>query len=308
MHNTPDLRILFPTSFSDACFRTARAIAQLADNTSIGLTITHVVEPGGATREKRRELDSFMAEADHYDGCTRVLVEAGDPVDAIAELCDKGCFDLVVAPASDRLGVHRFVKASTRAKLLKHCCAPMWTAGTCLDRVNFKAPIRTIACLLDFDQDNGGYLPLAAAFAARLGARMRIMHVIRPVDEGELARSLHSRAPLMPETAVERIRAAFAGQDCPEVDVAVGSVTAELPRMLQRSEADLAFVGPGQALNGSWFPRLQRGLDRLPCPVICVDGASSAFDRWTFQDTQMAQAAAAGESRSARGGELALAS
>lgn len=285
MHNnTPDLRILFPTSFSDPCFRTARAIAQLADNVSISLTITHVVQPGGATRAKRRELDSFVAEADHYDSCRRVLVESEDPVKAIAELCDQTGYDLIVAPASDRLGVQKFVTSSFRARLMKHCCAPVWTAGSCLDRADFKGSIRTIACLIDFDNDSDTYLPLVVAFASRIGARIRVLHVIPPVDEGTLARSLHSRAPLMPDVALDRIRSAFAAAECPEVDVAVGNVRTEVPKMLRRCEADLAFVGPGHALGGGWFSRLSRSLDRFPCPVICVDGASACFDRWTFQD------------------------
>jgi nucleotide-binding universal stress UspA family protein len=296
-HHTPDLRILFPTSFSDPCFRTARAIAQLADTARIGVTITHVVPPGGATRAKHRELDSFWAEADHYDSCQRVLIEAEDASKAIAELCDKGCYDLVVAPKSDRFGLHRMVTSSFRARLMKECCAPVWTAGGCLDSADFKGSVRTIACLIDFDQDSDSYLPLAVGFAARIGAKVRVLHVIPPVDEATLMHSLHSRAPLMPEVARERIREAFAGSDCPEVDVAVGDVSAELPKMLRRGEADLAFVGPGHALCGTWVPRLSRYLDRLPCPVICVDGASAKFERWTFQDALMAEAAVAAERR-----------
>jgi nucleotide-binding universal stress UspA family protein len=283
MQTTADFRILFPTSFSDACFRTSRAIAQLADRRRVSLTIAHVAKPGSITIGTHRDLDSFMAEADHYDNCRRVLIESDDPVEAIGDLCDRDPFDLVLAPSSDRLGLHKFFSSSFRAKLLNRCQAPVWTAGNCLDRFAFKPSIRSIACVLDFDCPNDAHLRLAASMAWQTGATMRIVTVIPPNDEGTLARSLYSRGPLMPEVAVERIGSAFAGRACPEIEVAVGDTSTELPRLVKRCESDLAFVGPGQALAGIWRARLASCLDRLPCPVICVDGGSASFDGWNVQ-------------------------
>jgi hypothetical protein len=309
MHDHSALRILFPTSFSDPCFRTARAISQLADTLHISLTITHVVTPGANVRAKRRELNSFMAEADHYDSCSRVLIESENPIQAIAGVCEQGSYDLVLAPASDRLGLQRLVTSSFRARLLKNCCSPMWTAGSCLDYADFKGGVRNIACLVDFENDAPGYLPMVVAFASRIGARLRILHVIRPVDEGTLTRAMHSRAPLMPEVAMERVHNIFAGVDCPEVDVAIGSVGSQLPRMLRRAEASLLFVGAGQALRTPFLPRLARHLDRLPCPVICMDGASTHFSNWSFQlETGAAAAVANGRGNRGTGSDWAIAS
>ena len=284
MQNVPDMRILFPTSFSDACFRTSRAIAQLADICRINLTIAHVAKPGTLTIRTRRELDSFMAEADHYDHCRRVLIESDDPVEAIGDLCDREDFDLILAPLSDRLGLQRLFTSSTRAKLLKRCKAPLWTAGHCLDRLAFKPAVQTVACVLDFDSTSDTHLRLAASLSWKTGARMRIVTVIEPTHEGTLARSFHSRAPLMPEVAMEQIRSAFAGRPCPEVDVATGETSLHIPRLLRRGEADIAFVGPGHALAGMRASRLASHLDRIPCPVGCVDGASAKFSGWSFQN------------------------
>jgi nucleotide-binding universal stress UspA family protein len=209
-------------------------------------------------------------------------VESDDPVEAIGDLCDREGSDLVLAPSSDRLGFQQFISPSFRAKLLKRCKAPVWTAGNCLDRFNFKPSIQSVACVLDFDCPNDTHLRLAASLAWHVGATMRIVTVLAPTDEGTLARCLYSRGPLMPEVAVSRIRSAFAGRVCPEIEVAVGEPSTELPRLLKRCDADLAFVGPGQALGGVWRPRLEGFLDRLPCPVICVDGASASFEGWNF--------------------------
>jgi hypothetical protein len=285
MEHTPNLRILFATSFSDACFRTARAIAQFGDRFRIGLTIAHVAKPGAATVEMRRELDSFLGEADHYDSCRRLLLEAEDPVHAIADMSSKEPYDLVLAPASDRLGLHSLFSHSFRAELMKRCEVPVWTASKCLDRVNLRTSIRTISCLIDFDAPNHSYIRLAMTMASRIGAQMRFVHVVPNIDEGLLAKSIDSEAPLAPEVAMRRIRTAF-GDRC-AIDVAVGTVRSELPKLLCQSETDLLFTGPGQAVKGWWRPRIPSYFDHLPCPVVCMDGASARFARWSFEDDQV---------------------
>jgi nucleotide-binding universal stress UspA family protein len=286
MNNNPDLRILFLTSFSDACFRTGRTMAQLADSCRLDITMAHVTARGCATKSARAELDSFLAEFDHYESCKRLLIEADDPTAAAAELCENNSFDLLVAPASDRLGLHSFFTSSFRARLLKRCSVPLWTVGPSLDEASFSGPMRTIGCMVDLEKEGDAHVPLAAAFAARIGARLRILHVVPNVDEGTLAQSVYSNAPLMPSVAVERFEAAFAGMLRPEIDVSIGRRSRELPAMLRRCHADLMFVGPGQALNGLFQPRLSRFLDRLPCPVVCIDGASTTFSRWSFQQNR----------------------
>lgn len=282
MENT-DLRILFPTNFSNSCFSAVRAISYLADKCRVGLTIAHVARPGSDAVKTRRELDSFLAEADHYDDCRRILLEGDSPVEAIAALCNKNRYDLVVAPSSDHLGLHRLFRASFRARLIQMSRSPVWTAGASILAAACRPHIKTIACLMDFDADTNSYLRLAASLASRIGARLQLVHVVPQIHEGTLAHALGSRAPLMPEIALDRIRQIFAGSNCPDVEVAIGDVDAQLPRLLRKCEADLAFVGPGQALRWKWRAALARGLDRLPCPAICVDGASAHFPQWTFE-------------------------
>ncbi len=283
MYSSTDLRILFPTSFSGACFRTARFISQLADTCRVDLTIAHVAQPGTVSAQTQRELDSFLAETDSYDRCRRVLVEGEDVAKSIVSLFGKDRYDLIMAPSSDRPGIANVFSPSLRARLLKYCNAPLWTSGAVVNKQG-KAELKTIACLVDFNTDTETYLPTVASLASRMGARLCVLHVVPPVDEGTLVSSLRSKAPLMPEVAMERLRSLFAGQSTPEIDVTLGHVSGELPRMLRRWDADLLFVGRAQALRGSWMPRLARHINRMPCPVICADGASADFTRWSFQD------------------------
>lgn len=282
MTNTAELNILFPTSFSDACFRTGRAIAQLADAFRVSLTIAHVARPDTAMRAQH-ELDSFMAEADHYEDTRRVLLQGDDPVKALASLCQEQPFDLILAPASDRLGLHSLLTRSFRARLLRKCNAPLWTAGACLGTVAFKSNIRSVACLIEAGPGNGSYLQMAAAFACRVGARLHVMQVLPSIHEGMLADGYDRSVPLMPQAAMKWIGSTLEGSRCPDVDIRIGAVSTELPDMLRRCDANLVFLGPGQSASGIRATRLARHLDRLPCPAVCFS-TSVRFHRWRFQD------------------------
>lgn len=282
MYNTPDLKILFVTNFSDACFRTGRAIAQLADTCTVDLTVAYVAKPG-AGAGKQKELNSFLAELDDYDSCYRVITEASEPLEGILGLCERNSFDLIVAPASDQLGVQSLFTQSLRARILKRSDTPLWTMGSHANHAGFKHAIRTVACLVDLKEGADPNLPLAVAFASQIGARLHILHVIPTVHEGMLAGAMDSVEPLAPAAALERIQSAFAGYACPDIEIAIGDVTKELPRLLNRCEADVAFIGSGQALTWNWAPRLSRAIDKLPCPVICLGGGSGQFKLWSFQ-------------------------
>jgi len=278
-----DLRVLFATNFSDACFRASRAIAQLADACSINLSIVHVAKPGSPGIQTWRELESFMAEAGNYNHCRRILLESDDAVGSIADLCNTGGFDLVVAPATDRIGLLRPFVQSFRSRLLAKCNAPLWTAGRSLDKSSFKGNYKTLACLINFGNPSTTHIRLAAALAAKTGAKLRLLSVVDGVDEGTLASATLSDAPLMDKVAAERIRASYGSLERPAVDVTIGDLAVELPRMLKRCDADLVFVGPSHVRRGLSSSRVASYLDRLPCPAVCVDGPSANFAGWKFQ-------------------------
>jgi hypothetical protein len=273
--------VLFPTNFSDACRQTGRALAQLAAVSRLDVTLLHVIPAGGNRDRAHDELASFLTEANAYDTCRRMVISADQPASAVSELCRHRRFDVVMAPASERLGMTSFFTSSLRGSLLKRCPVPLWTAGASLPRIRLRERIRTVGCLLDFDDDSTSYLPLVTAFAARFNARLRVLHVIPPVDDGTLAQTLTSDAPLRPEAALSRVQDIFTRQSCPEVDVTVGHCRLELRRMVERADVDLLFVGPSHTAQGG---RFLRHLDRLPCPVVYISGEASRATRWTFQD------------------------
>lgn len=290
MDERPDFRVLFPTSFSTASVHAGRAIRQLADGRRLSLTIMHVMSPRGRVRQAQARLDAFLADIDGHCEIERLLVQDDGAVTAVAELCRTEQFDLVMAPSSGRSSVHGLLAGSFRAQLLQRCCVPLWTVGDRLASSHFVGPLRTVACLVDFDDSPAGFIRLASAFADRVSARLRVLSVVPTIDEGTLAHVVTSDAPLLREHAVSRIHAMLAGCIVPDIDIAVGDRAQGLRRMLDRASADLLFVGPRQARFGSWLSGFDRVLDRLPCPVVCVDAAASRFPGWSFQDTPVRHA------------------
>lgn len=280
MHRAPGLRILFPTDFSAACLQAGRALTRLADGCRLERTVAHVVKPGSDVGRARRALESFVAQIDGGVDTARILLEREQPADAIADLCRQKRFDLVMAPASDRTGVPRLFRPSFRAQLLRRCAVPLWTAG---GLATSERPLHTVACLVDFDDAPAGFLHLARAFADRVGARLRVLSVVPRVDEGTLGDVLTSDAPLRPEFAVSRIQALLGGRrGATEIDVAVGGQARGLRRLLARGPADVLLVGRRRAANGAWLSGFAHDLDRLRCPVVCVDGAAARSPGWSF--------------------------
>jgi len=279
-----DLRILFPTSYSDACFQTGRALAQLADRNRVNITIVHVVRPGRATGAARRELDSFLAEADHDDRHERILLEAKNAAVAVADLARTQPFDLLMAPAADRLGLHSVLMPSFRAHLLRRVPVPLWTSGPHVDYARLQGRLRHVACLVDDVATPGteSMLRLAASFAARFDAQLHMLSVVPAVTEGTVLAALDDDHPLTPDDAVERAEARF-GVLGVRAHAAYDSGIRTVGKLLGRCEADLLFVGQGHALCGVMRPKVTRMLNRLPCPVVVLGEPASAFSAWSFE-------------------------
>ncbi|MEO6758542.1 MAG: universal stress protein [Saprospiraceae bacterium] len=284
-----ELNILFSTNFSDSCFRAIRAVAQIADAFAIQLTISH---SNRLHPVSQRDLHSFFAEADHFSECRRVALE-GPPAESIAAFARREKFDLIIAPGSDRLGLPRPFHRSIRAGLIRSVATPVWTTSRALEAADFRPPIRTVAVALDGWDSSLRHLNLAASFAERIGARLRILTVIPAVSEGSLATQAVMPQPLHSVRARARIEELLSHwHRTPEVDVAVGSASREIPRMAARCSADLLFLSESQSLAGMFVKGVSRTVNHSPCPVICTPDSVPNHFKWSFQIPAAARKAA----------------
>ena len=288
----PELNILFPTNFSDSCFRAIRAVAQLADAFDIRLTIAHATR---CQQPPHRDIQSFFAEADHFDECRRITME-GAPAETIAELARQEQFDLIIAPGSDRIGLPRPFHRSIRTQLIRTIACPLWTTSRGLEAADFRRPIRTVAVALDGWDSNLRHLDLASAFAERIGARLRILTVLPSVSEGTLALQAAAPQPLHPDRALARIEELLSHwHRIPAVDLAIGSPSREIPRMAAACSADLLFLSEYQSTGGIFVAGITRTVNHSPCPVVCVPTDLSGHFQWSFRKAPAALPAPAME-------------
>ncbi|MEP7366843.1 MAG: universal stress protein [Acidobacteriota bacterium] len=284
MNHSRELEILFPTNYSDSCYRTIAAVAQLAAGLRVRITLLHAYNPRATTRRHAEDqLHSFFAEAAHYCDCRRVVAE-GPALDAIKSHIARNPTSLLMVPESDRIGLPRLGHKSMRARLLKSVPVPLWTLGARVPHRSFARPIRNIACTMVYDAPNLLHIRLAAKLAERFNAQLHLVDVIPTVDESSMLTPLYSSRPLTPDSALSRIaNLTTFMKHPPQVHISSGTDTAQLRKLLHHCDADVLFTGPGQAIRASlWGDALEKPLGRCGCPVIALDGAALDFPGWNL--------------------------
>lgn len=272
----PDLRLLLA---NDGALPVPvhGAVAQLSAVCDVDLTVAHVATGRGGDTPRPLTFDHAAAPR----RLQRLELPGANAAAAIADLCGRRPFDLVLAPGSPGNAPWRALRPSFRARLLSRIDVPVWTIGRDLPSLHFHRPLRTVACLLDFDTDPEPLLQRAAAFARRMDARLHVLAVLPPVDDGTLATVLTSDTPLLPTAAVARIEQLCAGRATPIVEVVVDGLRRGLTRLLRACQPDVLFVRAAQWAT-PWRSGFPGALDALACPVICVPKTTDAVV-WSFE-------------------------
>jgi hypothetical protein len=259
------LEVVFLTNFSDTAFRTIPAIAQMADDIDVNLTIVHAYDS-----KKQRHADvetalhSFFPEADRYSGTTRRALP-GTPVDVLRRVRDSQPVDLVVCPASDLLGLPRPTHRSLRARILREIGVPVWTIGRGIDPLKLLKPVQNVGCWMDFDSGSLGHVELAAEYAAKVNARLHLFYVTPEIHEGVIL-------PVVPDRALhpDGVRNYFQNRLGhlalqPEIHMTARQGRA-MAKLTKSTEADVLFTSVSTRPLFSGF----QNVDACPCPAICV--------------------------------------
>ena len=289
-----EMSLLFPTRFSESCFQAIPAVAQWMDDVSCSLTITHVYHPRNTNMfEAEAQLRSFFAEADRYPNTRRVLLSGEDAAGVLAEYLGGHRHDLVVAPASDRVGLPRPFHRSTRAHLLAHSDTAVWTMGTAMDSRVFRRPAR-VGCMISRRSDSRRPLDLACEYALRVGATLQLLYLVPEVHEGMLRNAVGYDEPLTAMVALEDLqRIAATLPVTPELHSVVGSDAQRVLGLLRNSRTDILFVGKHAAAHRSLFrDEMNRFVDVAECPVVCVD-QDRALPLWALRKPVVQPQAAA---------------
>lgn len=254
MQNNFPNRLLFPTSFSDACFKTIPVLSEWMDDPNTQLTILHVYDAKKTKRmQVEQQLHSFFAEADQYGRCQRLLV-SGNPEDTILEHCRQTPYDLIFVPASEPTGFPRFSHKSFRISLLQKGISALWTSENLMNggAMLHRRP-QSVVYVMSNDSHWQDQLITAAHAAARWNASFHLVYLFPAPDvtDGTLASDLFVEDPHGPLAELR-----YLGSKLPipvRVHTSTGNDQVEIPRLITECGADLIFMSSDQAIHRSLF-------------------------------------------------------
>jgi len=269
------LEVVFLTNFSEPCFRTIPAIAQMADDIALQLTIVHAYDPNEQRHEQAETgVHSFFPEADRY-GNTRRLTLPGTPLEVLRRVAQDQPVDLVVCPASDLMGLPRLGHHSLRARILRDLGLPLWTVGRGAQSSRLGKAVRNVACWVDFETEGLSHVGFATEYASKLKARLHLFYALPEIHDGFIASRLPAR-PLHADGVRKFFREMLAEAGIePEIHVSTRSSRRVQTAMATAHEADILFTSVRSWSLGPWVFSGFREIDRHPCPVVCMEHRSN---------------------------------
>jgi len=261
------LEVVFLTNFTDYCYRSIPAIAQMADDFNVRLTIAYASPGTPRCIDDRAKLNSFFPEADSYARCHRALL-SGDPVDAVIRLAAEQHVDLLIAPAADPLGLPRIGHRSLRTRLLREARIPLWTIGRRTQPAKLRSAPRHVGCWIDFHKGWADHIAFAREFAWGVGAELHILHALPEIHDGMW---LADGQPLFKNGVVETVTKAIGPSPVPvHFHIAENDRRSTRTKAIESSGADILFVSDLKPDVPAWFAPKPRLLDECSCPVVHV--------------------------------------
>jgi nucleotide-binding universal stress UspA family protein len=280
--------ILFPFDSSPPGVQAVPFVKALATRFDAKVTILTVAPPAWdvvpfgagalveeATAESARALTSQLDQAllSEFTGLSvDYVTDAGDPARRITDFAPPHGVDLIMMPTHGVGLFRRLLLGSVAAKVLHDATCPVWTA-THAEEERARPLPRTVLCAVDKGPAAPGLMQWAAAFTARIGATLSLLHVVEPITdwpslEREQARQDQFRAEAREK--MESLKQA-AGVAAP-LRVAVGEIVATVTEDARQEDADLVLIGRGSIgeSHGRWRTHAQGISRRSPCPVLSV--------------------------------------
>jgi nucleotide-binding universal stress UspA family protein len=253
--------ILYPVDFSPSCIAMAPYIKRVARLFGAGVTLVHVVDPGGyngfelyvrppfeITEDHRKigreRLDSYLTEEFPVGEFPRILA-LGDAATLIAQVARNSDFDLVAMPTHASF-FRRMLLGSTTAKVLNDADCPVLTSAHTETIVPGTLDHRKWVCATDLSPDSERVLRYARDAAAEADSKLTIIHAVQAGDpelpiQLDLEEHFHSAERKLASQRIAELQR-IVGTEFP-VKIAVGSVKEALLAAARASHADALLIG-----------------------------------------------------------------
>jgi nucleotide-binding universal stress UspA family protein len=287
--------ILFPVDFSKRCHAVAPAVKSMAIRSHAALSLLHTFElpivgygdpyaylPEILTefRDASTEaMDKFRRQYFEVDGKpadslkVEAIVQAGAPVESIAEYVGKSGVDLVMLPSHGRGRFRSLLLGSVTSGVLHDVHCPVWTATHCEETTPSPEAYSTVLCAIDLKPNSVDTLRVARQIASENKANLVIVYAEPAIDEfvhsataTRFRRFLEFRAKEDFEPLAQQANVAS------QLEVITGPVGESIANAARNHHADALVVGRG--VIEERFGRLRTGaydiIRTSPCPVFSV--------------------------------------
>lgn len=277
-------QILFPFDFSAQGLQAVPFVRALASQLGASVTVLSVVPlnlavmPAGMGEDVSAWTQALQLRLDQaltteLGGVpVRRITDAGDPGFRITDVAHTLGVDLIMMPTHG-LGLFRtLLVGSATSKVLHDARCPVWTAAHAEQQRNGGLP-KIILCAVDERPESGALLTWAADFSTRVGATLKVLHVVGPMPDWpslEREGALQEQVRQAAHAKIVSLQAA-AGVQAP-LQVAIGDIVAKVTEHAREEHADLILIGRGslQAPLGRLRTHAYGIIQRSPCPVLSV--------------------------------------
>jgi nucleotide-binding universal stress UspA family protein len=187
--------VLCPVDFSEASRTALHVAVQVAREFNASLHVLFVEDPLLASAvalgppqsvDLKEELRRFIAATPYLDppADPTLHVASGEPAEEIIRLAEREHLDGIVMATHGLTGVRKAFFGSTTARVLKRTVLPLLLvpASANVDRGRNLAGLGSILVPTDFGAAAASAASAAARLAERVGARLVLVHVMRPVS------------------------------------------------------------------------------------------------------------------------------
>lgn len=280
--------ILFPFDFSQQGILAAPFVRAAASRYGARVTLMSVVppvwdipsgempvvldvDPKKMEADLRLRLDSALTK--ELEGlCVQRVVDYGDPARKITDFAHSQAVDLIMMPTHGCGLFRSMLIGSVTAKILHDADCPVWTATHAEEQRSKDVP-GTIMYAVDGGPKTPALLQWAAEFSQRIGATLKLLHVVPPISDWlalPSERELQEEARQEARTKIDTLQKS-AGVNLP-LRVAVGQIVNTVTEEARQEGADLIIIGRGtlQSSLGRLRTHAYGIIQKSPCPVLSV--------------------------------------
>ena len=232
-----------------------------------------LIDPAEAAEELRVRLEAVRSESFHAADVECVAM-CGDPAQSIADFVKGNGIDLVMMPTHGYGTFRRLLLGSVTAKVLHDIACPVWTATHTPDAAQpGQSDCRPAVCAVDGGPESVALMRWAGAFAAKVGASLRFVHVV-PGMQGFPSHHMDAEfQERLREIGTHTMKELQQASDCQApFSVVAGSAVERVCEEASRQHADLLIIGRGaiQESRGRLFAHAYGMIRESPCPVLSV--------------------------------------